>query len=266
MQSHHNVVQRSNGSVISGASVYVYLAGTATEASIYSADGSGLITQPLLTNTEGEFEFWAANGRYDVSITYESVTDSYEIILFDSAEDPILLDNGSDVEVGDPGTEVGGVDVNGTTYDAKLRINDIGGTKPAQAVLHRHSTTLPSVLLGTRSNSDDSTHAAVTASQGLFSLIAGGWTGTHYDLFGSIEFTVNSTGTISATSSPGMITLNVTPDGSNVPVNAIRVDADSTAGNTRLYVYDVDNGQLERVSVGAADSGGVGYKLLRIPN
>ena len=46
----------------------------------------------------------------------------------------------------------------------------------------------------------------------------------------------------------------------------IQVDDDSTSGNTRLLVYDVDNGQLERVSVGAADSGGAGYKVLRIPN
>jgi hypothetical protein len=46
----------------------------------------------------------------------------------------------------------------------------------------------------------------------------------------------------------------------------LRVDDNSTAGNTRLLIYDVDNGQLERVSVGAADSGGVGFKVLRIPN
>lgn len=44
------------------------------------------------------------------------------------------------------------------------------------------------------------------------------------------------------------------------------VDDNATGGNTRLLVYDVDNGQMERVSVGAADSGGSGYKVLRIPN
>lgn len=44
------------------------------------------------------------------------------------------------------------------------------------------------------------------------------------------------------------------------------IDEDSTAGNTRFLIYDVDNGTLERVSVGVADSGGVGFKLLRIPN
>jgi len=44
------------------------------------------------------------------------------------------------------------------------------------------------------------------------------------------------------------------------------VDGDNTARNTRLCIYDVDNGTLERVSVGIADSGGAGYKVLRIPN
>lgn len=44
------------------------------------------------------------------------------------------------------------------------------------------------------------------------------------------------------------------------------VDADSTAGNTRLLVWDVDNSALVRVSVGANDSGGTGFKVLCIPN
>lgn len=45
-----------------------------------------------------------------------------------------------------------------------------------------------------------------------------------------------------------------------------KFDSSTTAGNTRFMIYDVDNGTLERVSVGAADSGGAGYKVLRIPN
>lgn len=39
-----------------------------------------------------------------------------------------------------------------------------------------------------------------------------------------------------------------------------------TSGDTHLILYDVDNGVFERVTVGAADSGGAGYKVLRIPN
>ena len=51
-----------------------------------------------------------------------------------------------------------------------------------------------------------------------------------------------------------------------IDCDGIQVDDDSTSGNTRLLVYDVDNATLERVTVGAADSGGTNYKLLRIPN
>jgi hypothetical protein len=40
----------------------------------------------------------------------------------------------------------------------------------------------------------------------------------------------------------------------------------SSAGQTALLLYDADNNTLERVTVGAADSGGSGFKVLRIPN
>jgi hypothetical protein len=40
----------------------------------------------------------------------------------------------------------------------------------------------------------------------------------------------------------------------------------AVATETALMIFDVDNNTLERVTVGAADSGGVGFKLLRIPN
>lgn len=45
-----------------------------------------------------------------------------------------------------------------------------------------------------------------------------------------------------------------------------KFDNATTATFTRFLLYDVDNGQIERVSVGAADSGGAGFKLLRIAN
>lgn len=49
-------------------------------------------------------------------------------------------------------------------------------------------------------------------------------------------------------------------------VKTVSTDLSATAGDTRLLIYDVDNGTLERVTVGVADSGGVGFKVLRIPN
>lgn len=52
----------------------------------------------------------------------------------------------------------------------------------------------------------------------------------------------------------------------NVTSVSYKTDSSVTAGQTRFFLYDVDNAQLERVTVGAADSGGAGFKVLRIPN
>lgn len=49
-------------------------------------------------------------------------------------------------------------------------------------------------------------------------------------------------------------------------VEVARFDSSGVATQTRFMIYDVDNAALERVTVGAADSGGAGFKLLRIPN
>jgi len=44
------------------------------------------------------------------------------------------------------------------------------------------------------------------------------------------------------------------------------VQSSATAGDTDLLVFDVNNATLARVTVGAANSGGVGFKVLCIPN
>ena len=45
-----------------------------------------------------------------------------------------------------------------------------------------------------------------------------------------------------------------------------RVDGNTTANETPLVIYDITGAALVRVSIGAADSGGSGYRVLRIPN
>lgn len=49
-------------------------------------------------------------------------------------------------------------------------------------------------------------------------------------------------------------------------VEVMRWDASVTASHVRLLVYDVNTSTLSRVTVGANDSGGAGFKYLRIPN
>lgn len=146
------------------------------------------------------------------------------------------------LEVGDPGLESGGINVNGVTYDSALKINDIGGTEPAQFHIHRHSTTLQAILAGSRSNTNDNTHAAVTNGMNLFEIIGCGWTSGHYDIFGSIQFKADAAGTISGTSSPGTIDFMVTPDASNVQASAMTIRSDkkvefkSTTATTVPYL------------------------------
>jgi hypothetical protein len=45
-----------------------------------------------------------------------------------------------------------------------------------------------------------------------------------------------------------------------------RIERTATATHTALMIWDTDNATLERVTVGAAGSGGTGFKVLRIPN
>lgn len=53
---------------------------------------------------------------------------------------------------------------------------------------------------------------------------------------------------------------------SSGPTQIFQIDKPVTATQTGLMLYDVDNATVERVTVGAADSGGTGFKVLRIPN
>lgn len=49
-------------------------------------------------------------------------------------------------------------------------------------------------------------------------------------------------------------------------VECARVDKSVVANDARFLLWDVTAGSMQRVTIGAAGSGGVGYRLLRIPN
>lgn len=164
------------------------------------------------------------------------------ISITDTDGNLTLIPNGTGhVDINEPpSSEASGIDINGTTYDSAFRINDIGGSAPAQAIIHKHSTTLPPALIGARTNSDTDSHADVTAGQSTLSLYGAGWTGSHYDICGQIDISMDTTGTISSTSSPGRIRLMTTPDGSNTPEAALTLDKDKKA----TFAGDVDINDL----------------------
>lgn len=55
--------------------------------------------------------------------------------------------------------------------------------------------------------------------------------------------------------------------GSNTAGNdGLSVDDNVTAGETPMLLWDITAGTMQRVSIGVADSGGAGFRVLRIPN
>lgn len=91
MQRYFSILQDTSGNVITTATVNVYLANTTTAATIYSDNGSTTKGNPFLTDTDGSYEFWAANGVYDLVFSKTGYTftdaDTADIQLFDPAED-----------------------------------------------------------------------------------------------------------------------------------------------------------------------------------
>jgi hypothetical protein len=105
--------------VLSTATVTVFLAGTATLASIFSTNAGAAKSNPFQSTTTGLIEFYAADGRYDISVSkagYSTVVVS-DVLL----EDP--TDSLND--------DVTGVGITLCTIDSTV----IGATTPARATV-----------------------------------------------------------------------------------------------------------------------------------
>ena len=177
-------------------------------------------------------------GATDVSIT----STSGDINLTAGSGNIVAADN---FVAGDPGTEGSGIDINGTTYDSVFKASDIGGSNAALGIYHRHSTTLQPLLIGAHSNSDTTAHGTVTSGQSMFTVYGAGWTGSHYDLFGAIDISADTSGTIGATSSPGRIRFQVTPDASNTPVTALTISNNSNVTFANNAIFATAKGILD---------------------
>jgi len=76
---YYAVVQDSNGNVVSGASVSVYLAGTATPANVYTSPsgGGGSNNPPQVTSGgDGVIEFWLEHSEYSYGQLFKLVIHS----------------------------------------------------------------------------------------------------------------------------------------------------------------------------------------------
>lgn len=177
---------------------------------LLDVDGFNALSDAALTS--GSIPFIDASGRLDEDNTYLTWNNTTKTL-----------------KVGDPGTEAAGINIGGVTYESTLKVSDIDGTNYAQTILHRHSTTLEPLIVGARSNSNTSSHAAVTAGQNVFSIYGVGTAGTNYKIFGVISIAASASGTISDTSAPGKMTFSLSPDASVTPAAVLTLEQDKSA-------------------------------------
>lgn len=91
MQKYVNAVAATNaaagtaGAPVANASVQVNLFPAGTPATIYSDNGVTLAANPLTTDTNGAFSFYAADGRYQLVISGANIqtTTINDILLVD---------------------------------------------------------------------------------------------------------------------------------------------------------------------------------------
>jgi hypothetical protein len=76
MQKYFNYVQNTHGDAIQGASVAVTITSSGATATIYSDDGVTTTTNPLTTDENGYFAFYAADNNYTLTISGNGITTS----------------------------------------------------------------------------------------------------------------------------------------------------------------------------------------------
>jgi hypothetical protein len=89
VQKYQTSITTTNGNVVPNAIVTVTIYGTNVPAILYSGNGTGLLpSNVLVTDSQGEFFFYAANGRYSYTVAASNyVSEAYtDFILFDPAD------------------------------------------------------------------------------------------------------------------------------------------------------------------------------------
>lgn len=156
MQKHIGWVTNTHGEIIPNVTVTVKMATSGNTAVIYSDDGTTTKANPFTVDTtDGSYVFYAANGRYTVTMgktgyTFDS-TDSSDILLVDP-DDPIVTTSSFEVQPGAQGPNVAfafNSDVAGTV---NLKISSKEANEVGQAAggigIHRNASANTLVGIG----------------------------------------------------------------------------------------------------------------------
>ena len=129
-------------------------------------------------------------------------------------------------------------------------------------LVSNNDTSAPSRIRGWKAGGTYASRSSVANSNPIFQLDASGWNGSSYETLGYINFSVDSTGTVSSTSMPGRIQFYTTPDGSNTGAERMTIN---NAGNVAINGSVTDLGSTSRsltVNSGTSVAGAAAYSAV----
>ncbi len=128
MQKYTDVVISQDGAALEGITVTVKTYPGAVTATIYSDDGITPATNPLTTDANGRFSFYAADGHYSLVVSGTSVNGT---TITTYTIDDILLEDPSD-ENAITCTTLSGTDTTDATSSTEAAIKTAGGLAVAK--------------------------------------------------------------------------------------------------------------------------------------
>lgn len=179
----------------------------------------------VILETEGRLEVVVHQGLID-GLEIEEL-ESIGLYTFQSNGSTGWFCNNAELRaryiVGDPGTEDGGIVIQGSTFESLLKVSDLGGSNEAMFIVHRHSTSLGPVIVTSRSNSDDETHAIVTSGQDVGTWYGVAWDGVDYAYAAAISMFVD--GTPGSNDMPGRLAFFTVPDAGSALTERFRISS-----------------------------------------
>lgn len=258
----------SNIVPLSSASVTVYHAGTTTAASIFSDDGVTPTSNPLTTAEDGSFEFYAANGKYDILIEkspykphHENgiLLDDSSVVISGSVSSVISADTSLATRMSSADSVVlsssDSADVSVVTRLSTVDSSNISSVASADTSLHSRLSATDSENLSTNASSvdsvvtrEDSTIASVDTSIVTRMSTADSVVSSNSDSADvSVVTQVESVQTSADTS---VVTRLLSVDSANLSVAISAADSASGAGGvSQSYVDSADTSVVSRLSI-----------------
>lgn len=221
MQKYTDAVLNSSGAAVAQATVAVTLTATGLPATLYSDNGSTVIAGNTVTaDASGEYFFYAANGRYTLTISYPGYVGEVrsDVLVFDPADSgfaaaPVSISNG------------------GT-----------GATSVALAATNLQGTGLDTNAVGFRmvpQNAQSSSYVTVAADAGKYL----------YTATGPITFTIAANASVAYPFGTAISFVNTSSNSISVAINSDTLTlAGTTTTGTRTLAQ---NGIATALKIGA---------------